>query len=203
MNSFLLVFFMSELARFKKFLEEIDSLLDQYDPGELAPDRVIGEIVAYRAQQRPLLEQAIAVTNQGLKQFPFNPELLRRRAFANSRIVTPEGDFPCLEACETDFRTILAVDPYHLRAGLDLLEAMFKFSGLEDGEVAQVAGSLALQAESLLVALRSLEVRALGYAGNFQAAETTYQRWSQVFPDSEELQSAQADVESLTGNQEL
>jgi hypothetical protein len=33
---------MSELIDFIKLIEEIESTLDSYDPGELAPDKIIG-----------------------------------------------------------------------------------------------------------------------------------------------------------------
>jgi hypothetical protein len=46
-------------ARSPKGHEEIESILDSYAPGELAPDKIIGEIFKERAKQRPILEKAV------------------------------------------------------------------------------------------------------------------------------------------------
>ena len=63
-------------------LESIDELIDSYDSGGIDPDRVIGEIFAERAAQRPLLEEAVAIASDALRQYPLHPELMRRRALA-------------------------------------------------------------------------------------------------------------------------
>src|SRR5262245_34222140 len=111
---------MSELEHFTNLLNEIDTLIQSYDPGELAPDRIIGEVFAERAKQRPILEKAVQLATDGLEKYPYNTELLRRRSCARSRIVTPECEYPELELAEKDLQTILEFDPNNLYAGLEL-----------------------------------------------------------------------------------
>lgn len=188
---------MSEAAEFKTLLEQIDSVLDTYTPGDLSPERVIQDIINERAEQRPILEKAIQLATQGLKRYPFNTELLRRRAYARCRIVTPDGEYPEIQLAEKDLQTVLDLDPNNLYAGLDLLENLFTFSGMEDKDVAEVAWELATRAETLLVGCHALQIRAAGHAGEHAKAQEVYDRWIRVFPDSESLQSAKDDADSM------
>jgi len=188
---------MSELEDFTNLLNEIDTLIQSYNPGELAPDRIVGEIFAERAKQRPTLEKAVQLATDGLEKYPYNTELLRRRAYARRHIVTPEGEYPELELAEKDLRTVLDFDPNNLYAGLDLLEAMFTFSGMEDKDVAEVAQEFAAKSERLLLYNRALQIRALGYAGEHSKAKEVYNEWIKLFPDSELLKSAKDDADSM------
>jgi hypothetical protein len=79
---------MLELNDFIKLIEEIESILESYDPGELTPDKIVGEIFKERAKQRPILEKAVQLATEGLEKYPFNAVLLRMRAAARCRIVT-------------------------------------------------------------------------------------------------------------------
>lgn len=178
-------------------LRSIDELLDSYEPGVLDPDRMVGDVFAERASQRPTLENAIAIATEALERFPFHPELVRRRAIARTFVVTPDGEYPHLEAAEADFRLLLDLDPNNLVAAKDLLDALFTFSGLEDSEVAEIADTLASKAEGLFLELRALQVKALGYAHQHKQAEELYRAWSGRFPDAEVLQSAIEDARSM------
>jgi tetratricopeptide (TPR) repeat protein len=188
---------MSEIAKFKNLLEQIDSLLESLPSVDFSPDRIIGEIFTERAAQRPILEQAIQLATEGLERYPFNTELLRRRAYLRCHILTPDGECPELELAEEELRTILELDPNNLYAGLDLLEAMFTFSGMENKEVAEVAEELATRAESLLLQYRALQIKAFGYAGKHVEAEEVYNRWIKLFPDSESLKIAKDDADFM------
>lgn len=189
---------MSELHHLQSLMTEIDSLLDSYQPGVLEPDRILRDIVAERAAQRPALERVVQLATDGLAKFPFNAELLRRRALARSLIVTPEMSYPEIELAEQDLRTILEVDPNNVHAAVDLLSAMFTFSAMEDEEVAKLAEFCATKAESVLVQAVALQIKALGYAGEYAASKDLYDRWIHRFPESETLlQAGKEDVDSL------
>lgn len=188
---------MSQLDRFVSLLAEIDSLLDSYHPGSIEPDRILGDIFAERSLQRPMLEKVVELATEGLEKFPFNAELLRRRAFARSRIVTPDMSYTELELAEQDLRSVLKVEPNNLHAAFDLLDVLFTFSGMEDDEVAELAGSCATKAESILLHIVALQIKALGHAGDHVASQTVYDLWNQRFPESEALQTAKADADSL------
>jgi tetratricopeptide (TPR) repeat protein len=193
--------YMSELKDFIKLIEEIESLLDSYDPGELTPDKIIGEIFKERAKQRPILEKAVQLASEGLEKYPFNAVLLRMRATARCWIVTPEGEFPELEMAEQDLQTILEFDPNNLKTGFELLDMLFTFSGMEDKDVAEVAQKFAAMAEELLLHNLALQIKALGYANEHSNAEEVYNRWIKLFPDSEVLKSAKADSDSMKPDQ--
>lgn len=186
---------MPEFTKFTELLKQIDVTLDRYNPGKISPDKVLGEIIAERAKQRPTLEKAIQLASEGLTRYPFNAELLRRRAFARCRVVTPEGNYPELDAAEEDLRMILEYDPNNLYAALDLLEIMFTFSGMKDSDLAEVADKLAPRAEKLLLGFRSLQIKALSHAGKNVQVDEVYERWSKLFPESTILQSAKEDAE--------
>jgi len=192
---------MSELKDFIKLTEEIESILDSYDPGELAPDKIIGEIFKERAKQRPILEKAVQLATAGLERYPFNAVLLRMRAVARCRIVTPEGEFPELELAEQDLRTILEFDPDNLKTGFELLDMLFTFSGMENKDVAEVAQKFATMAEELLLHNLALQIRALGYGHEHSSAEEVYNQWIKLFPDSDVLKSAKADSDSMKPDQ--
>lgn len=188
---------MSEVKNFKALLDQIDSILDRYIPVVLEPDRIIGEMFAERAKQRSIFDQAVQLATEGLEKYPFNTELLRRRSLARSQIVTADADYSELELAEADLRTILEFDPNNLVAASDLIELMFVFSGMEDIEVAKVAENFALRAERLLLANRSLQIKALGYADEHAQANEVYNRFIKIFPDSESLQKAKDDADSM------
>lgn len=137
------------------------------------------------------------MATDGLKQYPYNSQLLRRRAYARCRIVTSEGEFTELQAAEEDLRMILAIDPTNLYAAFDLLEDMFKFSGMEDSEVAEATGTLAIKAENLLLKFIALQIKSLAYAKDFTKADQIYFHWISMFPDSEYLLSTKDDIESI------
>jgi len=190
---------MSELGDFQRLLEEIDRLLNSYDPGALEPDRIFGDIIGERAAQRPLLESIVQLATDGLTKYPYNAELLRRRALARSLIVTPDLTYPEIESAEQDLRAILAIEPDNLHAAFELLEAMFTFSGMEDKEVADIAEACAAKAEAILVQLVSLQIKALAYADEHSAAETIFDRWIHRFPESDALRAAKEDADSMKG----
>jgi tetratricopeptide (TPR) repeat protein len=191
--------FLSEAEEFKILLEEIDSVLERYTIGDLSPNRVAREIIRERAEQRPILEKAIQLATEGLKRYPFNTELLRRRAYARCHIVTPDGEYPEIQKAEEDLWTILDLDPNNLYAAFDLLENLFTSSGMEDKDVAEVARELATKTETLLLGYQALQIKAFGYAGEHAKAEEVYNRWIRVFPDSESLKSAKDDADSMKG----
>jgi hypothetical protein len=188
---------MDSIEDFKALLQQIDSVLDQYNPGELAPDQIVKEIFIERAKQRPLLEKAAQMTTEGLEKYPFNSELLRRRAYARCSIVTPEGIYPEIELAEKDLRLILSFDPDNLKAGLNLLEEMFTYSGMEDSEIAEIAEEFAVRSEKLLLRSRGLQIKAHGYAGDHTKAEEVYEDSIKLFPNSELLKSAKDDADSM------
>jgi tetratricopeptide (TPR) repeat protein len=171
--------------------------LESYQPGDLSPDRVLRDIFAERAKQRPLFEKVVQLATEGLEKYPFNAELLRRRALARSYIVTPQIEYPELELAEVDLRTILEFDPDNIHAGFDLLEAMYIFSGMENKDVAEVAEEFATRAESLLLNLRALQIKAYGYAGEHTKAKEVYQLWIKLFPESKLLKAAKEDADSM------
>jgi len=185
-----------------KLLTTIDDVLESYDPGEPRPDSVARDIIAARARQRPLLEQAIRLATEGLADYPCHPELLRRRAWARCHVVTPDGVYPQLEEAERDLRLMLKLDPDNLPAGLDLLEAMFTHSGMADREVAEVAEELASRAERILLSLRALQIKALGYADEHEKAQQVYDRCIRIFPDAKRLQAAKEDADSMRVTEE-
>lgn len=92
----------SEDEQFSTLLNEIDELLEQYDPGELHPDHILGELIQYRAAQRPLFEQAIHLCTEGLNRFPRNGELLSRRGYAYARVVTDEMEYLLITEADQD-----------------------------------------------------------------------------------------------------
>jgi tetratricopeptide (TPR) repeat protein len=188
---------MSEVENFKALLDQIDSILDSYVPVVLEPDKVLGEMFAERAKQRSIFDQAVELATEGLEKYPFNTELLRRRSFARSQIVTANGDYPELELAEADLRTILEFDPNNLVAASDLIELMFIFSGMEDSDVAEIAENFALRAEGFLLKNRSLQIKALGYADKHAQADEIYNHFIKMFPDSESLQKAKDDADSM------
>ena len=188
---------MTQLDHLQALLAEIDSLLDTYQPGTLEPDRILGDIIGERAAQRPLFERVVHLATDGLLKFPFNAELLRRRALARSFIVTPEMTYPEIELAEQDLRTLLAVEPNNLHAAFDLLETMFTFSGLENSEVAEIAALCATKAEQILLKTVALQIKALGYADDHGASQAVYDRWKQRFPESSVLTIAKEDADSM------
>jgi hypothetical protein len=192
---------MSDVNEFKALLDEIDMLLERYDPGEPTPDKIIRDILLERAKQRPILQRAIQLASQGLEQYPFNSELLWRRAWAQYRIVTPDGTFPELESAEQDLQIILTIDPNNLYAGTELLEMMFTFSGMENSHVAEVAEEFACRAERVLLNMRALQIKALGYARKHEDAEHLYQHWIGLFPDADILTAAKEDADSMRGDE--
>ncbi len=190
-------FNMDDADNLRKLLDDIDHILESYDPGELDPDRVLADILTQRADQRPVLDKAVELATEGLKAYPFNPELLRRRAWARCCIVTSQGEHPEIEAAEQDLRTILKLDPYNLKAGFQLLDAMFTFSAMEDSDVAEVAAEFAERAESILLDLRALQIIALGYADEHAEADELFSHWISLFPDSESLRTAKENADSM------
>ncbi len=184
-------------------LERIDQILHAYDPGlPLDPDMVVHEVFKRRAGQNHLLEEAICLASEGLKRFSENPELIRRRAFARFRVVTADGEFPLVEQAEADLRHLLELDPNNLMAGVSLLEELFTFSGLADAEVGELSDDMAKRAEKLLLSARSLQIRALAYAGQHEQSAEVYAHWHSLFPDSELLADAKADADSMTPTRE-
>ncbi|MHC4865611.1 MAG: hypothetical protein ACYTEX_16110 [Planctomycetota bacterium] len=193
---------MTEVKRLKVLLDKIDNVLRSYDPGEPRPDQIIGEIIKERASQRPTFEEAIQLATEGLRQYPYNSELLRRRAFARCLIITPEGEHPELEAAEEDLRMILELDANNLCGVFELLDAMFSHSAMEDDRVAEVAGELASRTQTLLLQVRALQIKALGYADKHDEADRVYKRWIELFPKSEYLKSAREQADQLRGSEE-
>ena len=185
------------LKELQHILESIDTLLDSYEPGELDPDRLVREVFAQRASQRPTLEKVVVIATEALEKYTFNSELVRRRAFAKTLIVTPDGEYPFLESADADYRLLLDLNPSDFFTTAELLEVIFTFSRLEDSEVAQIADDAASKAEKMLLNLRGLQIKALGYADQHSEAEQLYRAWSTRYPDAEVLESAIADARSM------
>ncbi len=185
---------MKTLKEFKDLLDKIDALLESYDPGELEGDKLVREIFVERASQRPIFEEAISLATEGLESFPFNPELLRRRSYAYSRVVTEEAEFPYLDEAEEDLRAILEFNPGDLTTLLDLLSDMFTYSAMEDEEIAKLAGSLAKDAERVLLCFRALQIEAFDNAEKHLEALAVLETWSKIFPKSRELKAAKANL---------
>lgn len=181
----------------KLILDQVDEILDSYDPGELDPKKIVREIFEHRAQQAPMLRKAVSMCDSGLEKYPYNPELMRRRALLKTLIVTPDAEHPELEEAAKDLRTLLELDPNNLYAGLELLKAMFTFSGMEDSDVADVAEELADRAKSLMLVSRSLQIEALAYANRKDESDSIYDKLIQLFPDSEELKYAKDSADSF------
>jgi hypothetical protein len=183
-----------DAERFTALLRQIDEVLDRYDDGGAEPgsDRTLGEVFRYRAAQRHVLERAVGLATAALSEFPHNGELLRRRGLARCRIVTETGEHPALAEGEADLRTMLRFEPNTLAGGIDLLGELFAFSGLEDLEVAGIAEQLAERAQALMLQARTLQVRALAYAGRPQQAREVAETWMRLFPDTHELEDAAA-----------
>ena len=125
-----------------------------------------------------------------MEKYPYNTELLRRRSWARSQIITPDVDYPDLELAEQDLRTILAFDPNNLYAAFDLLESLFTHSAMEDSAVAEVAHEFATMSERLLLQNRALQIRALIDADERANAQEIYDNWINRFPDSDILKAA-------------
>lgn len=173
-----------------KILDKIDKLFASYKPGEIHPDKLVKDIFKDRAKQQNIFKEVIQLANEGLKQFPYNTELIRRRALARTMLVTQKGEYPQLIKAEKDFRTILKLDPNNQIAALDLLELMYDFSVLEDEEIAKLSAHFAQGAENVLLNLRSLEIKALAYANKIKQARAKYDHWSKLFPNSKYLKEA-------------
>lgn len=181
---------MREEIKFKRLLDKIDLLLEQYESGELHPEKRLNEILLERSNQRPLLEKTIKMITEGLKKYPFNTELLRRRAFAKFRIVTPNGEFPFLAEAEEDLRIILKISPNDLYSGFDLINEMSTFSFMEDIEIAEMAEEFANLAKNLMISSLALQIKSLIYADKNNIANEVYNKWIKIFPDSDLLKEA-------------
>lgn len=181
----------------KRVLQSIDALLDTYAPAELDLDRLVGDTIVERSSQRPALERVVAMATEALEKYPFSPELLCRRALAKIYIVTPDGEYPLVKSAEQDYRLLLDLNPNNLVVAAELLETLFTFSGLKDSEVVQIAADLASRAEQLLLQLRALQIKALGYSGQHDEAEKLYQASSALYPESEVLEVAIEDAREM------
>lgn len=180
----------------RSLLRRIDDDLEAIRPPKAVSDETLGEHMARRADNAPALKAVAEAATEGLSQFPLNPALLRRRAEAYLRIVE-DTDFPYLGEAENDLRAILAVAPDDISAALQLLNSMFVYSGLEDDEVAKVAGELAEKTESKLSELVALQIEAYGYADLHDKADETFAIWSGRLSDVEGLRSAKTKADSL------
>lgn len=176
----------------RKLLDDIDSRFEAIEPVEVVEDETILQHFAKRATQTPALEDIGELATSGLRKFPLCTPLLRLRAEAWLRVVSPEGEFPHLEEAEADLRTILDIDPDHVGAGAQLLNALFVFSGVEDAEVAKFAGRYAEKAERWLADLRALQLEAHGYADDQVGAEALFARWGGVLEAHPVFAAAQA-----------
>jgi tetratricopeptide (TPR) repeat protein len=194
-------YLMASISELKIYLKEIDEVIERYDPGEPKPEQVVGEIIDCRAKQRPILTKAIELATQGLEIFEFHPALLRRRAFVRSFMMNEEREYPELKGAEDDLQAILEYDSDHIGAGQDLLEIMFTYNEMEDSKVAEVAAEFAQRAQKILLALRALQIKALAYADKHQEAQTLYEQWSRLFPDSEVLRNAKKEADELKPSQ--
>lgn len=189
----------SDQLRFEDWLQRIDELLGQYDPGDLEPQLPVRDIVEQRAAQRPLLERVVELATSALLDFPRNSELLRRRAFALCRIVSDELDYPRAEEGIMDLKTIMAFDPNALRSGLQLVDELFTFGGVENADAAVIAAELASRAESMMLEARVLQVRALIHDQRADEARQLGEHWLQLFPDCEELEAALQELTEVRG----
>ena len=177
---------MSAHEEFDSLIEQLDDLLERYEPSDEEEERI---------RQRPLLEEVIELATRGLERFPFNSELLRRRAYARCRVVDDEGEHVDLEHAEGDLHTILHFDPENLYASYDLLEDMFVFSVKDEEEVAEIAEEFASRAEKLLLDFVVLRARAVAYAGKMDEARALLEKWISLFPDSEALTALAGEME--------
>ena len=134
----------------RQLLDDIERRFEAIEPVEIVDDETLLQHFAKRATQAPALEDIAELATSGLRTFQLCTPLLRQRAEAWLRVVTPEGDFPHLEEAESDLRTILDIDPDHVGAGAQLLNALFVFSGLDDADIAMLAARYAEKAEGLV-----------------------------------------------------
>lgn len=169
-----------DAAEFDTLLAEIDDLIVRHEAA--ARSRGPAET------ESRLLAEVVSKSSEGLGRFPRNGELLRRRAYATCRLSSHEG-LRLLEAQE-DLQEALQYEPTNLRLALDLMGELFAFDGLEDDEVAKVAGALAEQAEQLMLEARALQIRALLFAERTGEAADLTETWQSRYPDSDELKEA-------------
>ena len=188
---------MDSIKTLKDILSKIDKKLDSYDQGALEPDEMVQKVFEHRAQQSPVLYSAIADCNTALEKYLFNSELLRRRAFLRTLIVTPDGEYPELEQAKEDLDLLIDLDPNNLYAFLDLLEAMFTFSGIEDSDVANMAEELAESSKNLMLHFKALQIKALAYADRNSESDSVFNDIIRLYPDCTSLINAKADADSL------
>lgn len=178
------------------FIERIDRLLAKYDPATDDPNRTIAEVFRLRALQRPRLDEIIRLATRGLRRFPRNAPLLRRRAAARERVATTDGKFPLAKAAASDLQRVLDDDPDNVAAGVELLDHLFRFSRMPDSDVAACAERLVDRAQKTLASAVALQIRALGYANRRHLARRAYASWKARLPGALELDVAWTEVGS-------
>lgn len=171
-----------DAAEFDALLAEIDELIVRHEAATQSCSRGPVETSSR------MLAEVVAKATEGLARFPRNGELLRRRAYATCRL-SADQNLRLLEAQE-DLQEALQYEPTNLRLALDLMGELFAFDGLEDDEVARVAGALADQAEQLMLEARALQIRALLFAERTGEAADLTETWQGRYPDSDELKEA-------------
>jgi tetratricopeptide (TPR) repeat protein len=193
---------MDRLRDLKALLVDLDERLAAVIEPEMDRDETARSHFTRRAEGLPALEAIAADASAALEAFPCAAPLLRRRAEAYLRMVTAHGEFPKLEEAEADLRAALSIDPDHIGAATQLLNAMFVYSGLDDQDVARVAGELASKAEGWLEELVCLQIAASAYADDCTGARALYDQWVRVFGDTEGLERAKQDIADLCADQQ-
>ena len=180
---------MSNVIEFKILLAQVDAILDQCRPGEAVVGHGATEGPGPSARHQDLLRQAVGEITEGLAAFPFNPQLLRRRAWARAHIVTPGGDHPEVHLAVEDLQLLLELDPSDVTTALELLQEMRRSGGMPDSAVVRVASELASCTEDLLIRTRILQMRALLADGDCAGARQLYDATSRSFSDSSKLRA--------------
>lgn len=187
---------MSNVIEFKILLAQIDAILDQCRPEESALGESVTPTSRESARHQVLLRQATQEITEGLASFPFNAQLLRRRAWARTQMVTPDGAYPELHLAVEDLQLLLEFDPNDLTATMELLQEMHRAGGMPNLAVVQVASELASRTEDLLIRTRILQMRALLAEGDRAAAQQVFDVVASQFSDSSKLRKFRSELKA-------
>ena len=185
---------MMNVIEFKILLAQVDAMLDQCRPEEPAPGRNATQASGPCVRHQGLLRQAADEITEGLATFPFNPQLLRRRAWARAQIVTSDGVRPEVHLAVEDLQLLLELDPNDFTTAVELLQEMHRAGGMPNSAVLQVASELASRTEDLLIRTRILQMRALLAEGDSASAQQLYDVTFRTFSDSSKLRLFQSEL---------
>lgn len=189
---------MSNVIEFKVLLAQIDAILDQCRPeeSESSSGQAGRQTPGQNAHHQGLLRQATDEITEGLALFPFNPQLLRRRAWARAHIRTAVGEHPEMHLAVEDLQLLLEFDPNDLSSALELLQDMHQAGGMPVAAIAQVASEVSSRMEDLLIRTRILQMRALLAAGDGLGARQLYDATVRQFSDSSKLRGFKTELQS-------